>query len=201
MTYSQYNDEEIINGVFGDYAGRFLDIGAFDGENMSNTRALALKGWSGLLVEPSPWVFPKLYELYKHNPKIRVMNAAASGRPGMRLFWADTTDHQYGSTLNEAWAKTSHINGPKPYWVLPVEIQELLAMAAFDFVSIDTEGQDIEILLAPTESQWLSVRLICFEHSTNPPNLNEALEAMNKIGFTEHAKTPTNTYLLRTAKA
>lgn len=196
MTYAQYNDEEIINGVFGDFVGRFLDIGAFDGENLSNTRALALRGWSGVLVEPSPWVFPKLYNLYKYDSRIALINAAVSASLAMRMFWPDTTEHQYGSTLSERWAGESHINGARPYMVQPIEIRSLLgSFGPFDFVSIDTEGQDLEILLG---SDWPGVRLICFEHSTNPPNLDSALDVMATLGLTVHAKTPTNTYLLRT---
>lgn len=91
MSYAQFQDESIIDGFFGkDYVGRFLDIGAFDGVSMSNTRALALRGWSGVLVEPSPWVFPRLYAIYKdHKDKFVVINAAVARESGFMSFWVN----------------------------------------------------------------------------------------------------------------
>lgn len=198
MTYSQYNDEGIINGVFGDFVGRFLDIGAFDGENMSNTRALALKGWGGVLVEPSPWVFPKLYELYKNDyPRIVLINAAVSWSFALMKLWPDTTDHKYGSTLSGEWAEKSHISGAHPYWVKPLDIASLVEKCgALDFVKIDTEGHDSEIVLAA--DTWGGAKLLCFEHSTLQQDMLDAvLERLSNRGFGFHANTPTNTYLLR----
>ena len=41
--------------------GTFLEDGAFDGEEASVSLALELHhGWTGILVEPVPWIFSKL---------------------------------------------------------------------------------------------------------------------------------------------
>ena len=45
MNYSQHNEQEIILNFFNGRIGRYLDIGAFDGVDMSNTLALAELGW------------------------------------------------------------------------------------------------------------------------------------------------------------
>jgi len=53
-TYSQNNEQQVILDYFGEhYIGTFLDLGCNDGQTFSNTRALALNGWSGVLVDAS----------------------------------------------------------------------------------------------------------------------------------------------------
>lgn len=189
MSFAQHNDEEIIDRIFGGYVGSFLDIGAFDGESMSNTRALALRGWSGVLVEPSPTEFLKLYALYKDNPKMILVNAAVSGADGLRPFWPDSTDHRYGSTLNRDWANKSHIAGAASYWVNAIGIRTVSTFGQFDFVSIDTEGEDFEIL---RKGHWDNVKLLCVETSANPNA--PWLEQLTKHKFKPYATTLTNLY-------
>ncbi len=67
MVYSQNNEQEIILSYFKDKIGTFLDCGANDGETFSNVRALALKGWKGVLIEPHPEAFKRLKKLYPRN--------------------------------------------------------------------------------------------------------------------------------------
>ena len=36
------------------FKGTFLDLGAYDGVDLSNTRALTELGWAGVCIEPNP---------------------------------------------------------------------------------------------------------------------------------------------------
>jgi len=71
--FSQRDEETYILEHFKGSTGTFLDLGAYDGVMFSNTRQLALNGWCGVCVEPSPTVLPKLLELYKDSDKIKVL--------------------------------------------------------------------------------------------------------------------------------
>jgi len=64
--YSQNNEEDVILNYFGSFVGTFLDCGANDGVTLSNTRALAERGWCGVLVEPSPKAYARLKENCKN---------------------------------------------------------------------------------------------------------------------------------------
>jgi len=61
--------------------GRFLDIGSTDGIAASNVRALALRGWSGVCIEPAAWAFDKLADLYADVPEIETVQAAIVAEP------------------------------------------------------------------------------------------------------------------------
>ena len=85
--YSQNNEQDIIMSYLESNeltSGQLLDIGAFDGETLSNTRAIMLrfKHWKGVFVEPSSFSFVKLFELYKMQPKrAELVNLAVCSRP------------------------------------------------------------------------------------------------------------------------
>ena len=61
VNYSQGGEQAAILEYFGEKRdGRFLDVGAFDFRGLSNVRALAERGWGGVLVEPDPQAFASL---------------------------------------------------------------------------------------------------------------------------------------------
>lgn len=60
MSYSQYEEEQHILKALGGRVGTFMDIGAYHPMTFSNTRALFERGWSGVMVEPSPGPFMNL---------------------------------------------------------------------------------------------------------------------------------------------
>jgi hypothetical protein len=60
LSHSQSDEEKYILEAVGDQPGRFLDIGCWDPITFSNTRALTERGWSGVMVEPSPGPFVEL---------------------------------------------------------------------------------------------------------------------------------------------
>lgn len=88
MSYSQNKEEEIILEYFGEGYGTLLSIGENDGETLSNTRALILNGWSGLLIEASPKAYRRLDQLYiNHYPFIQTMCCVVAAKDGEILLY------------------------------------------------------------------------------------------------------------------
>lgn len=154
MSYSQNNEEEVILKYFGGKKGTFLDIGANDGVTLSNTRRLAELGWHGVFVEPSPTAFKKLKENYARKTGFYFYNFALGTSNGKRKFWDSgphigNGDHGLLSTMNpsekERWKDQQYTE---------IEVQcfrwktflNRLSIKEFDFISVDAEGEDYEIL-------------------------------------------------------
>ena len=79
--YSQYGEDQIIEGYFNQLGlnkGTFFEMGAGDGVKYSNTKLLADKGWSGLLVEADSNIFKKLKKNYFNNKNITISNERCS---------------------------------------------------------------------------------------------------------------------------
>lgn len=143
--YSQNSEEQIILNHFGKTKGTFLDIGAYDGINLSNTHALAKKGWKGFCLEPSPTMFKKLYDNYKTSRNVLCLNIGISNKSGKVEFWdnpnavATAIKEEVARWPNEAFTLTE---ARMRTW------DEFYAVHKFmyDFISIDAEGMDYEIL-------------------------------------------------------
>ena len=167
--FSQNAEQEHILKYFGDHVGTFLSLGENDGETFSNVRALALRNWRGCMVEPSPKAFAKLKELYK-------------GRKGFYIYEAALGDHNGKSVLNEsgslissrdvALVSTFHDSEMSRFRTTvtytPIEVKTFrwktflnrLPIKQFDFVNVDCEGQDLQIL---SQMDLTEVRCICLE--------------------------------------
>lgn len=152
--YSQNNEQEVVLRGFGRAKGTFLDIGANDGETLSNSRALALRGWSGVCVEPSPSAFQRLHGLYRNAADIECHNVALCAGSGPAIL------HESGSHLGsgdvallstakavemERWAGATFTPTPMEC----VTFDELLSRSKFkhfDFITMDIEGMEMEVL-------------------------------------------------------
>jgi hypothetical protein len=76
--YSQSGDDGIIEQIFSvvsDRPGLCCEFGAWDGIHLSNTRALVLRGWRGVMIEADPAKFAELERNYASNPRVACVQA------------------------------------------------------------------------------------------------------------------------------
>ncbi len=161
--YSQNSEQDIILTHFNGRIGTFLDLGAFDGIRLSNVRALAELGWSGVMVEPSPGVFIKLKENYKDFPLIELYECAVGDVTAELPF--QNNENAVGSFHKH---ETKRWEGVETFDEIPVqciEINELIAKSKykqFDFISIDCEGVDYDIAIR-LNYDTLGTKMVCIE--------------------------------------
>jgi len=131
---SQFGEDKIIVSLLPE-RGTYLDIGAYHPHLYSNTYKLYRKGWSGTAVEPNPDM-AILWKLFR--PRDTFLNCAV-GKHG------SATYYMY---------KDGAYNGFEKLNNRPVTSQKTLAIAPLsdflksdvDFLNIDCEGMDYEIL-------------------------------------------------------
>lgn len=190
MNYSQNQEQEHILKYFGDFKGTFLDVGANDGQTLSNTRALTELGWSGVLVEPAPIAYAKLKQLYSGNKGIYTYNCAIGDHNGNGTLFDSGTllksgDTSLVSTLVEEEKK--RFQSVLSY--TPIEVQvyrwktflNRLTIKKFDFVTIDAEGFDLSIL---EQMDISDVKLLCIEfngHETLKARFTEIMQGFKII--------------------
>lgn len=170
--YSQSREESIINAYFEDFKGSLVDIGANDGVTLSNSRALIEKGWKAHLFEPSPKAFAKLQELYADNNKVKLHQIAVAEETGTLTFFESDShaEKQYGenvgllSTLKES--EILRWKGTQVFEKIEVEAKTWrdTRIKKFDFINIDAEGLDWQIL---RQIDLSSCSLVCVEFNNN----------------------------------
>lgn len=192
IMYSQSLEEKVILEYFKDAStGTFIDIGANEGQTFSNTRALALRGFFGVLVEPSPSAFKKLKTLY-------------DGHKGIYLYQVAINDHNGKAILQESGplCSSSDIGLVSTFHneemdrfkrtvsYTPVEVKTFrwktflnrLTIKEFSFVSIDAEGSDLTIL-QQMDLGALKTQCVCIEHNSKPELKKQYLEVTSKFGL------------------
>jgi FkbM family methyltransferase len=180
--YSQNNEEEIILTYFRDSpSGKFIDIGGFHPTQLSNTRCLVERGWSGVYVEPSPVCMPAFTEAYSNNSNITLIQKAITSNSGVAKFFESNGDAV--GTLSE-----SH----RRLWSTAINFTETevetLAMSEFledyfegtDFMSIDVEGTNLELFNLLPDSILSRIKMLCIEHEGNYEYM---IDRCKKFGF------------------
>lgn len=184
--YSQGDEEKYIWLACGHLGAdpigvpRFLDIGAFNAKQLSNTRALYERGWSGVMIEPSPMPMHGLLQEYGDDPRITLIQAVVGfERQLTKMRITQDALSTSDAKCEERWRKAGGFYGSM--WVPTITLDDIFLQfgGGFDFVSIDAEGVSFEILKAlfKTEVRPLA---ICFEHDDRQ---TESFAAFDAAGY------------------
>jgi len=143
QSFSQFGEDSLILKFFaGKIDGFFVEVGANDPENLSQTFLLEQNGWRGILVEP---LSSKSERLRSCRPNSQVFQVAC-GSPNQRgkalLHINDT-----GSKLTDLPSNGISLGGHEEVRVMTLD--EILKQAGnpkIDFLSIDVEGFELQVL-------------------------------------------------------
>ena len=128
--------------------GYFIEIGACDGKHLSNTFALEKKGWTGIICEPSRFWHQKM-----KNRKCVLSKKAVFSESGKKLMFNEVPKYPELSGCNDYLENDNNNKLRKDFTSYEVEtislndlIKKHLDNKQIDYISIDTEGSEFEIL-------------------------------------------------------
>lgn len=189
--YSQYmsqlGQDRFVNELFfkNKKNGVFLDIGAHDGKTGSNTYFFEKDlGWIGICFEP----LPHLFEALSACRDVVCINACVAAQSGHVTFLhLDSVDEQLSGmcTTYDDRMLGIVLNDIKLYGgqchvlELPsVRLDDALAQYGIthvDFLSLDTEGSELEILKTIDFSK-ITIDVMTVENNFNEPHIRNYLE-------------------------
>lgn len=148
--YSQHGEDCLLWEFFKDEPpGFYIDVGAFDGKHLSNTYVFELHGWDGICVEPEKQYF----ELCKKNRNAICVEAACVNSEDITEVELMTLNQGgLGSQIRSSFDKTKHKKrftfSPQrvPATTLNAILREYGGMRRVDFLSIDVEGEEVNVL-------------------------------------------------------
>lgn len=161
--------QDILALIFSNFkrGGFFVEFGATDGETLSNTALLEKEfGWKGILAEPGRIWHDKL-----RNNRECVIDTRCVWHTSGEFLDFNETAVAHLSTVSEFSSKDFHAKkreGGKSYTVETVSLSDLLlqhhAPKEIDYLSIDTEGSELDILRAFDFSPY-EIKFISCEHN------------------------------------
>lgn len=164
--------------------GFFVDIGAHDGISGSNTYFLENLGWSGVCVEPLKYIYDQLIvnrkcvcencALWTKNGKVSFMSLSGYTQMLSGIVESYNPRHilRIKDELNYHGGLSEIIEVPSKTFDSVVKVKNI------DFLSIDTEGSELDILQT-IDFDFYDIRVICVENNYGDPKINEFLSEKN----------------------
>lgn len=155
-SYSQDGEDMILKALFENnkgYKGFFVDVGAHHPVRFSNTKYFYNKGWKGINIEPTPKAI-KAFELFRKRdinlnigvgPEKGELTFYCFNEPALNSFSKDVCERIDKDSSKYKIIKELKIE------VLPLsEVfdQYLPKGQKIDFISIDVEGLDYQVLIS-----------------------------------------------------
>ena len=185
--YSQLGqDVEVLKFYNHKENGFYIEIGASDGITLSNTYLLATKyNWKGICVEP----IPKNFELLcKNRPYAACCNNAVYNESNKEVIFdiANNDDLLSGINSHIDCHKNSVDNNKTQIIVTTITLNDLLekynAPLFIDYMSLDTEGSELEILKSVDLTKYI-FGLIDVEHNFIEPRRSQIRELLESNGY------------------
>lgn len=164
--------------------GYFVEVGVGNGEHLSNTYMLEKHfGWRGLLLEPDrrfhasiencrDVILDKRAAFSEDNCQLQFMEDAVAGTNSSLVDYRNDNKCQSG-TIYHAQTVT-----------LTTALGESQAPRDIDYISIDTEGSELEVLRG-IDLQEYNVRFFTIEHNLNPSKKQAILDYLQPYGYQE----------------
>ena len=199
-SYADYETDLEIQKYFDpEYVGVCIDIGAGVGTERSNTYYFEKNYWRCLCIEPNP-------SLYSHMRMYRrlAMNIACSSydKKDVPFYIYDINEgnqEAISSLVVDQRLVDSHKEMINRVEEIRVEVKKLdtilsrINLEKIDFLSIDTEGTELEVLKGLDISRWRP-KLFVLENNFNESKFSEYLE---NFGYVFSKRIGVNDFFVR----
>lgn len=201
MTYAQFGEDLIVLGLF-DLLGienpSYLDVGAHHPFNISNTALLYQRGSRGINVEANPQL---IEAFHRHRPEDVNLNVGVAPTAGQLDFYMiDESSGRNTFRRDVAMAFVAAHPQFSIQRVLPIQVLPLADIVAQhaggrfpDFLSLDVEGLDYDILAA-TSFDTDRPLVICVEmdHGSDPTVMQRLARLLRDKGYGLYMRTVAN---------
>ena len=190
-SYSQRGEDLLIDRALGRPAtGFYVDVGANHPRKLSNTKRFYDRGWSGCNIEPDPRRQEAFATARPRDVNLALGLARSVGSMRFHRFEPD-----YYSTFSPERARELTSAGAKLVGTLEVRVETLADILRrhgqgrrIDFLSLDTEGLDLEILES-NDWQEFRPRVVCVESAAAEPPAVSVATFLGAHGYTRYAVT------------
>lgn len=166
MTLPDGREQELVRSFFGGArSGFFVEIGANRPQQESQTWHLERLGWTGVLVEPQPHLAEELRRT--RSAKVFAVACSSPQNAGRCM-----PLHVAGAL--SALDRDRMAPGTRPERVIEVPVRtldevliEARAPAEFDFLSVDVEGHELEVLSGFDLARWRPHLILLEDHVGN----------------------------------
>ena len=174
-TYSQFGEDLLIDKFFGNYVGKYVDIGCFHPIKYSNTALLNKKGWRGVNIDLNE-VSIKFFNACRKDD-LNITACLSDKKEDVVIYM----DSEF-SALNSIYLQNSKNFNFKQLKKKKIQTKVFSEIVedSFDFLNIDCEGNDYKIIKTIDLKKY-KPKLINIEVSKE--NKNYIYNYLNQNGY------------------
>lgn len=204
--YAQDGEDLILDRLLeGQSVGFYVDVGAHHPVRFSNTYLFYLRGWRGINIDAEPGSMRSFNRYRQRDLNIECGVASQQGILSYYRF-----DEPALNTFNEAEAKLK--NRPPYHLIEQIDVEvrrldELLdeylpSKQEIDFLSIDAEGMDLEVLQSNNWKKFRPRFVLAETLRTNMLSLTECpvVQFLCDVGYTPVSKAYNTSFFERKAE-
>jgi FkbM family methyltransferase len=204
-SFSQKGEDLVIENIVGNKRnGFYIDVGAHNPNIYNNTKRFYEKGWDGINIEPNPNLIKEFQKQRNRDVNLNI---------GVKIQTGKAKFYEFEASPLSTFSKDEKVKNIKlgykfkreliiPVWNLK-KIIEKYGKSPIDFITIDTEGLDLEVLQS---NDWNKYRpkVVCIEtgdfssliigDKSNKKNMIDSF--MFKNGYKEYYDNNLNTIYL-----
>jgi len=161
-SYGQFGEDAIIQSLLKEQTGVYVDVGAYHPTLYSNTYALYRRGWRGFTIDPNKDMTRLRSQVRPRDTSINV--AVGENGSGTYHRYSDGAFNTFSATDAEDRKNNSYLTLLGTDVVLFRPLRDILKehkVTEIDFLNIDVEGKDFEVL--ETHDWSISTSIIAVE--------------------------------------
>jgi len=197
-SYSQEGEDMILMRIFEKQNnGFYIDVGALHPKRFSNTYYFYLKGWRGINIDATPGSMKKFNKTRPND--INIEQAVSDKKTELTFYmFNEPALNTFSEKIKDNLLNTSNyrlINKQKLQTKKLCEIfQENLAQnQTIDFISIDVEGYDFEVLKSNDWDTYIPKVILIESHFNSLESISNSnnllFEFLKNKNYTLYAKT------------
>jgi len=203
--YGQFSPtvDQIIREYFPDKEyGTCIEVGAVNGIEYSNTYHFELNGWDSLCIEP----ITSHYESLVENRKLSLNYAISSQNIDETIFTSVVLNNNTRSAISSLSIDDRLFEQIKNAGLDPTKeeikvttkrldwcIENYFNHNTIDFISIDTEGTELDVLKSFDVNNY-NIKLLIVENNFNDPEIEEYL---NSKGWVKDKRIEVNDFYIK----
>lgn len=186
-SYAQQGEDVVIEGAL-KYVkkGTYVDVGAYHPTLYSNTYTFYKKGWRGIVIDPNVDMKP-LYKLLR--PRDVFVNTAVGTNTEERPYYmfSDGAYNSFDEGRARGWEATRGLKIKEVRSIAFKPLARILKeqnITRIDFMNVDVEGLDLEVL--KTHDWSILPRVIAVEDETfdaDTPHENSIYNYLHEKGY------------------
>lgn len=200
--YGQWETDRIIEKYFDkDFVGTCVEVGAADGIKGSNTKYFEDKGWKTLCIEPNPLFKDSLYE-ERAEVVMSAVGEIENESVDFNVFIIGKNNimSSISGLVVDDKLVDSHKHLIRDNYKIKVPVKRLdniLESQGYDkeidFISVDTESSELDVLKSIDLSEW-NVKILVVENNHNDPDIEIYL---GQFGYKKDRRYKVNDFYVR----